>query len=91
VAIDPLEVTTSTVDWVIGTVVVVVPPLLVRTWEMVSDWAIETDSVPPLAVSMATEVTGVTDGELTKADPDNEETVTPDSVTTGELQAGAGE
>jgi hypothetical protein len=67
VAVEPPEVTTSTVVSVTGTVVVVVPPFEVKMCETYGDEATETEAVPPDEVTyetwLGTEVGA--DGELT--------------------------
>jgi hypothetical protein len=56
VPIWPPEVSTSTVVAETGTVVVVVPPYGVTTWETVGDEAIGRVEVPPLMVTTETEL-----------------------------------
>jgi hypothetical protein len=58
-------------------------------WERTGDEATGRVYETPCELTAVTSVTGVTDGELTKDDPGTG-MVTPDSVTTGVLQAGAG-
>jgi hypothetical protein len=74
-----------------GTVVVVVPPDGVRTWETVGDEATGREAVPPWEVTYETELgtpevtyEALTSGDgLTNSLLATEETTTPDSVTTG--------
>jgi hypothetical protein len=57
--------------------------------ETYGDEANGTETVDPPEVTAVTDETGETDGDETNCDPETG-TVTPDSVTTGEDQAGAG-
>jgi hypothetical protein len=69
VAVEPDGVTTSTVVSESGTEVVVVPPAGVRTWETTGDEATGTVYDWPYELTAVTVLTGVTDGDETKADP----------------------
>jgi hypothetical protein len=73
VATEPPEVTTWTLVSLIGTVVVVVPPLEVRTPETTGELATETLTVSPWELTMLT-VLGVelTDGDETDGDDETD-------------------
>jgi hypothetical protein len=86
----PPEVRTVTEVSEKGTAVVVVPPDGVSTCETVTDEATETVAVPPFEVTYETDETGVLDDGVLTKDEVGTTTVTPDSVTYGVLNAGAG-
>jgi hypothetical protein len=65
VAVSPWLVTMVTVVSVIGTALVVVPPFEVRMDETTGDEATGTVYETPVESTAVTELTGVTDGELT--------------------------
>jgi hypothetical protein len=94
VTTEPPEVTTGIEVSVTGTVVVVVPPLVVKTWEMVGELTTGMETVLPSEVTMSTEVwtdhgdDSTVVGAETKAELGIELTMEPDSVMTGELDAG---
>jgi predicted secreted protein len=89
VAVLPLGVTTVTEVSETGTVVVVVPPFEVRTLETTGDEAIGAETVCPAELTYETVLTDGSGDELTNSVLGTM-TVTPDSVTTGVDQAGAG-